>query len=111
MSTAEPRLARRPLRRQGGYTFLEMSITMVIVALMSLVVERRAVLHPGRREYLGAVRLTTERGQRIAYDVREIVSASRKLSAATPWGWPTWLRWTARAIRRRRARACRCSTR
>lgn len=79
MSTAERRLARRPLRRQGGYTFLEMSITMVIVALMSLVVERVLSSTQDAEKYLGAVRLTTERGQRIAYDVREIVSASRKL--------------------------------
>lgn len=111
MSTAERRLARRPLRRQGGYTFLEMSITMVIVALMSLVVERVLSSTQDAEKYLGAVRLTTERGQRIAYDVREIVSASRNSTAATPWGWRTWLRWTAPAIRRRRAPACRCSTR
>lgn len=80
MSTAESAPVR--LRRRsaaGGYTFLEMSIVLVIVALMSLVVERVLSSTQDAERYLGAVRLATERGQKIAYDVREIVSSSRKL--------------------------------
>jgi hypothetical protein len=80
MSTAErvpPRSGR--LAAAGGYTFLEMAITMVIVALMSLVVERVLSSTHEAERYLAAVRVATERGQKIAYDVTEIVSASRKL--------------------------------
>lgn len=79
MSTAERRSAPRRAVRSAGYTFLEMSITLVIVAMMSLVVERVLSSTQDAERYMAAVRLTTERGQRIAYDVREVVSSSRKL--------------------------------
>ena len=80
MSTAERTTLRRgPTSREGGYTFLEMIITLVIVSLMSLVVERVLSSTHDAERYLAAVRTATERGQKIAYDVTEIVSASRKL--------------------------------
>ena len=79
MSTAEPTPRARRLPREGGYTFLEMAITLVIVAMMSLVVERVLSSTQEAERYLAAVRTATERGQKIAYDVTDIVSASRKL--------------------------------
>jgi prepilin-type N-terminal cleavage/methylation domain-containing protein len=79
MSTAERNHQRSGRAAQRGYTFLEMIITLVIVSLMSLVVERVLSSTQEAERYLAAVRLATERGQKLAYEVTEIVSASRKL--------------------------------
>jgi prepilin-type N-terminal cleavage/methylation domain-containing protein len=79
MSTAETTPRARRLAREAGLTLIEMSITMVIVAMMSLVVERVLSSTQEAERYLAAVRTATERGQKITYDVTDIVSASRKL--------------------------------
>lgn len=86
MSTAERLPQRSGRAAQRGYTFLEMVITLVIVSLMSLVVERVLTSTQEAERYLAAVRTATERGQKIAYDVTEIVSASRKLYARDATG-------------------------
>ena len=54
-------------------------MVLAILALMSFVVERTLASAQNADRWLGAVRKSTERGQRIAYHLREIVSASRKL--------------------------------
>jgi prepilin-type N-terminal cleavage/methylation domain-containing protein len=79
MSIADRTSARARRRRSRGYTFLEMVISIAIVALMSLVVERVLTSTQDAEKYLNAVRNATERGQKMAYELREIVSASRKL--------------------------------
>ena len=79
MSTVDARLRQGRLHALRGYTFLEIVIVIAIVALMSLVVERTLASTHETERYLSAVRKATERGQKLAYELREIVSASRKL--------------------------------
>lgn len=79
MSTADQRLAKARRRSQGGYSLIEIVMVLAILALMSFVVERTLASTQNADRWLGAVRKSTERGQRIAYNLREIVSASRKL--------------------------------
>lgn len=62
-----------------GYTFVEVVITLGIVSLMALVVERTLASTNEAERYLSAIRKATERGQNLAYEIREAVSASRKL--------------------------------
>ena len=76
MSTARARISRRG---QSGYSLIEIIMVLAIVALMAVVVERTLASSSEAERYLGAVRKSTERGERLAYEVREIVSASRKL--------------------------------
>lgn len=81
MSTADRSQCRRTQRRrtQDGYSLIEMVMVLAILALMSLVVERTLAAAHDSERWLGAVRKVTERGQKVAYHLREIVSASRKV--------------------------------
>ena len=82
MSSADPapRLTRR-LRRAAaaGYSALELMIAVAILSLLTLVIERTLSTAHDTERYLGGIRHVTERGQRIAYEIREVVSSSRKL--------------------------------
>ncbi len=51
----------------------------MIVSLMALVVEKTLSSTHQAERHLSAVRKSTERGQNLAYEIREAVSASRKL--------------------------------
>jgi hypothetical protein len=79
MSIADlPRAASGASGRRG-YTILEAVIVTILVALMSLVIERTVTGINQAEQTLRAVRNTTERGQRAAWDLRDIVTSSRKL--------------------------------
>jgi len=82
MSSADPLVQRRghPANpSQSGYTALEVIIAVAILSLLTLVVERTLTTAHETERYLSGIRHVTERGQRIAYEVREVVSSSRKL--------------------------------
>lgn len=71
---------RHPIRSaEAGFTFVEVAISLVILTMMALVVERTLAGTHDAERYLNGIRKSTERGQRIAYEVRDAVSASRKL--------------------------------
>lgn len=78
MSTAELRGGRRP-RVEGGFTIIEAVIVTVIVALMTLVIERTVGGVVETERSMRAVRNTTEKGQQATYRLRDLVSMSRKL--------------------------------
>lgn len=79
MSIADlPRAASAASGRRG-YTVIEAVIVTVLVALMSLVIERTVTGINQAEQTLRAVRNTTERGQKAAWDLRDIVTSSRKL--------------------------------
>lgn len=84
MSTAKRHAISR--KGQGGYTFLEIVMVLAILALMALVVERTLASTHETERYLSGVRKATERGQKLAYEIREAVSASRKLWGADAMG-------------------------
>ena len=82
MSSADPLVrgrSRTDRARQAGYTALEVIIAVAILSLLTLVVERTLSTAHDTERYLSGIRHVTERGQRIAYEVREVVSSSRKL--------------------------------
>jgi len=66
-------------RRQAGFTFIEVTVAMVLLSLMALLIERTLTTTNQAERYLAAVRETTERGQKISYEIFDAVSASRKL--------------------------------
>ena len=76
---ASTRRARTRFGRVAGYSALEVIITVAIISLLTLVIERTLSTAHDTERYLGGIRKVTERGQRIAYELREIVSSSRKL--------------------------------
>lgn len=82
MSSADPtpgcRNTRQPMRARG-YSALEVIIAVAIISLLTLVIERTLSTAHDTERYLGGIRKVTERGQRIAYELREVVSSSRKL--------------------------------
>ncbi len=77
MSTAEPR--RGAGRAGAGFTFIEMVVVTAIVGLATLMVERTVSSLTDTERTMRAVRNTAERGQRVLYQLRDIVAASRKL--------------------------------
>jgi hypothetical protein len=65
---------------------VEVAISLSVLALMALVVERTlATTHEAER-YLGALRRVTERGQKVAFDVHGLVGSSRKIYARDALG-------------------------
>ena len=78
-STPSASAVRRRRRGQQGFSLIEVSAVIAILALMSFVVERTLATAQASDRWLTAVRKSTERGQKLAYHLREIVSASRKL--------------------------------
>jgi hypothetical protein len=73
--------ATKSRRRAGsrGYTFMEAMIALGVITLMAVVVERTIASTQEAERYLSAVRRVTERGQRVNYEVRHLISASRRL--------------------------------
>lgn len=78
MSIAEPG-PRIRARRQAGFTILEAVIVTVVVALMTLIIERTVGGVVEAERSMRAIRNTTERGQLAAYRLRDLVTTSRKL--------------------------------
>jgi prepilin-type N-terminal cleavage/methylation domain-containing protein len=66
-------------RRDRGYTAIEMAITMVILALMTLVIERTVTGLTDTERTMRAVRTTAQVGQEACYRLRDLVATSRKL--------------------------------
>lgn len=80
MSTADPLPRAGPAEpAERGFTVLEMMVVIVVVAIMTLAVERTISSVTETERTMRAIRNTTERGQRAAYALRDAVSASRKL--------------------------------
>ncbi len=76
MSTGDRRAMPRP---ESGFTFLEVTVALAIFSLIGLVIERTITTTYNTERYLSAVRKSTERGQKISYEIFDSVSASRKL--------------------------------
>jgi len=64
---------------QRGFTILEVAVTLALVTSMALIVERTLDSTRRAENYLSAVRKATERGQKLTYEIRELVTASRRL--------------------------------
>jgi hypothetical protein len=58
---------------------IEVAITLTLVSGMALILERTLSTTRRTERYLEAVRKATERGQSLAYDLRLLVSSSRRL--------------------------------
>ncbi len=65
--------------RQAGFTALEMTIAMAVLAIISLAIERTISVTRDAERDLKGMRRALERGQRLGYDIRRTVSSSRKL--------------------------------
>lgn len=70
---------RARLRREAGFTVIEIAIVTVVVALMTLVIERTVTGVVDAERTMRAVRNTTERGQQTTDRIRDLVCMSRKL--------------------------------
>lgn len=77
MSTADRRGPARPGAR--GFSLIELVATVSIVALMTLVIERTISGVTENERTMRAIRNTSERGQRAAFRVRDLVSSARKV--------------------------------
>lgn len=69
----------RATRAQSGFTFVEISVSLCLVVVMALIVERTIDSSRKAELYLAAVRKATERGHKLTYEIRELVTASRRL--------------------------------
>lgn len=76
MSIASPRRSRRG---EAGFTMIEVSVSLFLVVIMALIVERTLDSTRKAEKYLSAVRKATERGHKLTYEIRELVTASRRL--------------------------------
>lgn len=76
MSTARSRRARPSTL---GFTALEVVIVLGMVSLLALVLERTVAGTRNAERYLSASRRVTERGQQVTYELRKLVTASRRL--------------------------------
>ncbi len=70
---------RRRRKGQRGFTILEVAVTLSLVTVMALIVERTLDSTRKAENMLSAVRKATERGQKLTYEIRELVTASRRL--------------------------------
>jgi prepilin-type N-terminal cleavage/methylation domain-containing protein len=64
---------------QAGFTALEISIALAVLAIISLAIERTITVTRDAERDLKGTRVVLERGQRLGYEIRRVVSASRKL--------------------------------
>ena len=78
MSTVDAGSVQRR-RTCGGYTALEIMMTLVLVASMALVIERTMTTANTTHRYMAASAKALERGDKLMYDVRQKVTASRRL--------------------------------
>ena len=79
--TAVEARTSRAARRRGsrGYTFLEVTITLGLLSLLALVVERTLSSTQEADKYLSIFRYVQERGERASYDVYAAVVSARKV--------------------------------
>lgn len=77
MSTA--RVGVRRDRRSAGFTFIEVTLVLGMTALLAWLVERTFVTTSDADRHVQAVQHATDKGQRLAYKLRELVSSSRRL--------------------------------
>jgi prepilin-type N-terminal cleavage/methylation domain-containing protein len=77
MCNAERSRGRRD--RCRGFTMLEVAISLALVTGMALIVERSLGSTRDAEDYLSAVRKAAERGHKLAYEIRQHVTASRRL--------------------------------
>src|SRR5262245_16953867 len=77
MSIADRLLRGRRARR--GFTFIEMAVTLTIIGLTTLIIERTISGVTQTERSMRAIRNTSERCQRGAFRLRDIVTGSRKL--------------------------------
>jgi hypothetical protein len=78
MSTASPR-SGKARRRAAGFTFIEVTLVLAMTALLAWLVERTFVTTSDADQHVRATQHATDKGQRLAYKLRELVSASRRL--------------------------------
>jgi len=79
MLSASPRRPWRASRAEAGFTMIEVSVSLFLVVIMALVVERTLDSTRKAETYLSAVRKATERGHKLTYEIRQHVTASRRL--------------------------------
>jgi prepilin-type N-terminal cleavage/methylation domain-containing protein len=77
--TARTSRTRARGRSARGFTFLEMVITTAIIGLTTLVIERTISGVTETERSMRSIRNTSERCQRAAYRLRDIVAGARKL--------------------------------
>lgn len=70
---------RRAPRGQGGHTAVEVMIALAIMSILSFAVERTITAAQRAEGHLGSVREVLKRGERLGYELRRMVSSSRKL--------------------------------
>ena len=81
MWIADPRCPSRARASSGqrGFSFVEVTLVLAMTALLAWAVERTLYTTRNADDYLGAVHHVTERSQRMAYKLRELVSSSHRL--------------------------------
>lgn len=79
MSIASRHACGRVRRTESGFTMVEVSVSLCLVVIMALIVERTLDSTQKAEKYLSAVRRATERGHKLSYEVRELVTASRRI--------------------------------
>jgi prepilin-type N-terminal cleavage/methylation domain-containing protein len=79
MSVVSAMRARPTRRGQAGFTLIEVSVSLALLVIMAIIVERTLDSTNKAERYLSAVRKVTERGHKLTYEVRELVTASRRL--------------------------------
>ena len=82
MSTASPTDRSRRVRRrtaEAGFTFLEIVLVLTMTSMLAWLVERTFTTTSQADRHIAAVQHATDKGQRLAYKLRELVSASRRL--------------------------------
>ncbi|MGE0193194.1 MAG: hypothetical protein AB7T63_14260 [Planctomycetota bacterium] len=77
MSTASGRRPRRA--SEAGFTFLEIVLVLTMTSMLAYLVERTFTTTSQADKHIAATQLATDKGQRLAYKLRELVSASRRL--------------------------------
>jgi hypothetical protein len=79
MSSADRRSSGPSRDGQRGYTFVETVVVLGLVSMLGYLVERTLASATEAERMLGATRTAVERGQRLAYEVRDEIAASRKI--------------------------------
>lgn len=70
---------RRRTRGSGGYTLIETMVVVVMLASASVVMNMAVSTTQSADDYLKALGRATERGQRITFEVADLVSQSRRI--------------------------------
>ena len=110
MSTASPTDRSRRVRRrtaEAGFTFLEIVLVLSMTSMLAWLVERTFTTTSQADRHIAAVQHATDKGQRLAYKLRELVSASRRLFGRDAIGADYLSALKSAAFRPRLTRACR----